>query len=259
MLIPNLSNITSLSVGADFALALDKDGTVYAWGNGAQNELGHRVFERHATASLLPSLAGLPRKKFRSIHAGSNHAFAVDKAGDTWAWGNNNYGQTGIKDGAGEANMGVCPPRKVPSLLGRDVTAIATGLHHSLALTRAGDVLAWGRLDGAQIGLPLAALPLDDPHAVIREDGRAKALMEPAVVPVGPCLSIATGSDHNLAVSTDGHAFSWGFNVSYQCGQGPDTDDVAQATRVRAKDLEGRKVVWAGAGGQYSMLGAVVE
>lgn len=91
-LIPNLKNIKALSVGADFALALDAQGRVYAWGSGQQQQLGRRIVERRRHQALVPQRVEFPKSvKVDSIHAGIDHAFAIDASGDTWAWGLNNF------------------------------------------------------------------------------------------------------------------------------------------------------------------------
>jgi hypothetical protein len=74
MLIPDLKNIVQLSVGYDFCLALDVEGTVFSWGNGEQCQLGRRIVERRRTAALVPTRVALPKKKIISIHTGSDHA-----------------------------------------------------------------------------------------------------------------------------------------------------------------------------------------
>ena len=51
---------------------------------------------------------------------------------------------------------------------------------------------------------------------------------------------------------------SWGFSANYQTGQGT-TDDVETPERIENTAIKDRKITWAGAGGQYSMVGAARE
>lgn len=259
-LIRGLRNIRSLSVGADFALALDSAGVVYAWGPGQQDQLGRRLLERRRHRALVPARVELPkRQRFVSVHACIDHAFAVDVAGDAWAWGLNNYAQTGIADSAGQEEASITVPRKVASLAGRRLRALHGGRHHSIAVTRAGECLVWGRMDGGQSGLDLAQLPLHDASTVLLDErGRPRILLRPTPVPIpGRCVHAVAGPDHCIAVTADGKAYSWGFNANYQCGQGT-SDDILVAKLMNGKQIRDTKIAWAGAGGQYSMLAVQV-
>ncbi len=66
------------------------------------------------------------------------------------------------------------------------------------------------------------------------------------------------GSDTSLAITTDGKAYSWGFSANYQTGQGT-TDDVEVATHIDNTALRGKKLNWAGAGGQFSVFTSAVD
>ena len=235
-----------------------------------QNQLGRRLVvgrqlsttvsedkldELYLHVGLHPGLVAFPpRTKLISVHAGCDHAFAIDHNGDTWAWGLNNFGQTGIRVGAGANGTTVVAPRKVPSLAGRNLKIIQGGNHHSIGVTQAGECLVWGRMDGAQMGLDLSTLPLDDPQIVVSERGKPRILLEPTVLPIPECSYVAAGSDHNILITSEGKAYSWGFNANYQCGQGPDGDDILVATLIDNTAVRGKKLTWAGAGGQYSMV-----
>ena len=257
---PGLKNITQISAGNDFALALDATGHVYAWGCGQQNELGHRLIERRRRRALLPTPIGLPKRtRILSIHAAANHAFAIDSEGHTWAWGSNNFGQTGFDLGAGQGEATVCPPQKVPSLIGIKMRMVDGGLHHSIGVTQSGDCLVWGRMDGSQMGLDFSKLPLNDPSKVILDSrGNPRILLHPTALPIPPCVHVAAGSDNNFAVTAEGKTYSWGFNATYQCGQGTH-DDIEVARLMNGKQIRDEKIIWAGAGGQYGMLASWLQ
>ena len=194
-----------------------------------------------------------------SIHAGLNHAFAIDRDGNTWAWGSNNFAQTGIVADVGEDGNTVTAPKKVASLVGRNMKSIQGGSHHSIGVTQSGKCLVWGRLDGSQMGIDISKLPIDEPtKIVVDERHRPRIALQPISIPNITCSSVAAGSDHNIAITTDGKAYSWGFNANYQCGQGTD-DDIEIATEINNTAVRGKHLVWAGAGGQYSMLAARYE
>ena len=254
-LVPGLKNIVQITVGNNFALALDDAGRIFAWGCGDQCELGRRLVKRRRLLALLPASVALPKRtRIVSVHAAANHAFAIDSEGDTWSWGSNNFGQTGFRRGTGEGGSTICPPQKVPALQGIPMKMVDGGLHHSIGLTQSGECLVWGRTDGFQMGLRMTALALDNPSQVIADSrGRPRILLKPTSLPLPPCVHVSTGSDHCFAVTAEGKAYSWGFNVTYQCGQGT-TDDVEVATLMNGKQIRDEKLCWAGGGGQYGML-----
>lgn len=88
------------------------------------------------------------REGVLSIHCGGYSTFVVTMRGAVYACGLNNYGQLGV----GHADN-VYEMEEVEGLRGKGVVAIAAGLHHTLALTRAGHVFAFGRGDSGQLGL----------------------------------------------------------------------------------------------------------
>lgn len=252
MLIPELKDITKLSVGSNFCLALDARGFVFAFGAGDQGELGRRLLSRRWNLCLRPALVEMS-KRIVSIHAGVNHAFAIDVNGDTWGWGLNNFAQTGVIQGAGEEGNAIFSPQRVKSLIGKNMKMVEGGSHHSIGVTHSGDCYVWGRMDGAQMGLDVSQLPLNDPEIVVSERGRPRILLQPTRLPVSGCVFADAGSDHNLVVTSEGRAYSWGFNATYQCGQHT-TQDIPVAKLIDNTAVREKKLCWAGAGGQYSFL-----
>lgn len=187
----DLKNIKSLAAGSNHILALDTKGNILAWGCGQQNQLGRRIIERNKMASLIPQGMALATKKIAKIACGQYHSFAVDTDGKVWTWGLNNFGETGIREGAGEDGAVILRPLLVDSLDEYKITDIAGGQHHSLACSEDGKLLTWGRFDGFQAGLSEADVKADD---LIRDEhDKARILAVPTVVPSKPSTP-----DHSL-------------------------------------------------------------
>ncbi|KAK5128532.1 hypothetical protein LTR85_003202 [Meristemomyces frigidus] len=261
LLLPDLKKITAIAVGANHALALDSTGSVFAWGSGQQNQLGRRVVERTKIEGLKPREFGLPKgakNGIAGIETGSYHSFAISKNGDIYSWGLNNFGETGIPDNAGQDDAVILKPQVVESLRGKNVTSIMGGGHHSLAATANGDCLIWGRIDGHQIGIAdedIAKMPED---IVMRDEkGDPRIVMVPTKVTAitGAVTQVATSSDHNIVVTKEGKAWSWGFSANYQTGQGQ-VDDVLVATMIDNTAVREKKLTGATTGGQFSILTA---
>lgn len=69
---------------------------------------------------------------------------------------------------------------------------------------------------------------------------------------------VAAGTDNSFAIDKDGRAWSWGFSANYQTGQGT-TDDIMTPTVIDNTAVRGKRLVFAGAGGQYSILAGIHE
>lgn len=61
---------------------------------------------------------------------------AITKDGELYSWGHNGYCQLGN----GGTNQGLSPGLISSNLIGRKVTEVACGSHHSMALTNEGEV-----------------------------------------------------------------------------------------------------------------------
>ncbi|GLA06133.1 hypothetical protein AnigIFM60653_006656 [Aspergillus niger] len=249
-LIPSLKKIKHLACGDNHVLALNDKGAVLSWGSGQQNQLGRRIIERNRLNGLQPRESGLP-KNIVHIGCGAFHSFAVHQSGKVYAWGLNSFGETGIRAGAGDDEAAIVHPTVVDSLSGKAVTQICGGAHHSLAIANDGECLVWGRLDGYQTGLKIDSLAED---AVIKDErGRPRILIDPKAVPGVKAIAVAAGSDHSLVIDVEGRPWSWGFSATYQTGQGT-PDDIEVATVIENTAVRGKKLNWAGGGGQFSVF-----
>lgn len=272
-LIEGLENIAQIACGGDHALALDKDGSVFAWGTGEHAQLGRPLHPAYMHRALTPLRVRFP-KAIVSISAGANHSFGIDKNDRLYAWGLNNFGQCGIPRNAGKANAKIMTPRLVKAFQTTKVKMVAGGNFHSIAVTQTGDCMTWGKMDDYQSGIKMKDLPLDDKEIISKtETGRPCILRQPIkVANITDASYVAAGSDHCLAITQDGRAFSWGFNVSHQCGQKrsknglkkdedeeddeDDLDEVKEATLMKSNVIDEENLVWAGAGGQFSAFAA---
>ncbi|KAK4570172.1 hypothetical protein LTR86_002252 [Recurvomyces mirabilis] len=258
-LIPELKRITKIAAGANHVLALDNNGKVFAWGSGQQNQLGRRIVERTKLEGLKPREFGLPKgpkKGIVDIATGSYHSFAIDKAGNVYSWGLNNFGETGIPDNAGEDDALILKPQVVEALKGKNVISIEGGGHHSLCATANGDCLIWGRMDSAQVGISEEEIKnMSDDLIVKDEHNKPRILKVPTKVTAikGAVLHVASSSDHSVVVTKDGKAWSWGFSANYQTGLGT-TDDVEVATMIDNTAVREQKLTFSTTGGQFSIL-----
>jgi regulator of chromosome condensation len=263
----SVKKVTQLVCGTNHVYALDKERHVYAWGNGQQNQLGRRVTERSLIQALQPNKIGFHDTSIKKhsqriayIASGDYHGLAIAEDGHIWAWGANNYCETGYTDNAGADDASVLQPKIIHSLEGKNVQALAAGSHHNLAITKDGQVLVWGRCDGSQTGLPSAQLDAEtDEDKVLKNNGKPKILVQPTPLPkLENIVAGACGPDHSIVIDKNGKAWSWGFSANYQTGQGID-DDIEIPTMIDNTAVRETKLTWAGCGGQYSVLASKRE
>ncbi|KAK3303205.1 putative regulator of chromosome condensation protein [Chaetomium strumarium] len=258
-LVPEISKIKQLAAGLNHVLALDEKNKIYAWGAGQQAQLARRLLERDDLAALYPSgIGSLPgRAKAEKLACGSYHSFVIDTKGRVIGWGLNNYAELGVEDEAGQDGGYVMRPQLIKSLEQYEIADIAGGEHHSLACTKQGELLTWGRIDGHQVGQPSESFSED--NTIWDERNKPRILLVPTVVPdIKDVVRVAAGTDHSFAITKEGKVYSWGFSANYQTGQGT-TDDIESPSLIDNTAIRDRKIIFAGAGGQYGIVGALPE
>jgi regulator of chromosome condensation len=283
ILIQGLKNIIDVACGNDHALALDNKGKAWAWGNSRQNELGRPVHKRRIIQGLIPREVEISRKKVKSIHSGSFHSFAVTTDGSIYSWGLNSFSQCGIymeqpeeevvlqeeepqkkkpqkkkpqEEVPQEMDPLVVPiPTRVPALQDKDIVMLDGGDKHSIALTSDGDLLAWGNMTAHQVGIGPNRVPAAD--VILDMSGKPRCLIFPTKVTETKFKTIASGSNHNIAIGLkDGAAYSWGFGDQYQCGHGKD-EDVEVPTKIVNTATTGVNMVAAACGGHITVLAGI--
>ncbi|WBW74255.1 RCC1 family Ran GEF [Schizosaccharomyces osmophilus] len=251
-----LPEVAQVAAGTDHILALTTTGKVYTWGNGQQCQLGRRMMDRRRLQGLKPEPLAL--KNIVAVGAGAYHSFAINSKGKVYAWGLNMTKQCGIADEEDEEEGIVTKPTLVEALEPYKIKAITGGEHHTLALLEDGRVLAWGRHDRHQLGIPDDALP---ESLTKDEKGYNYTVSNPTIVPgISNVVQICCGTHHSLAVTNDGKLYSWGSSENYEVGQGDTDEEIQVPTLVRSKAIKTASVRVAGAGGQFSVAaGAPTE
>ncbi|KAJ8304849.1 hypothetical protein KUTeg_018432 [Tegillarca granosa] len=120
--------IKKVACGAQFSVALTKDGRVYTWGQDrliGQPDIRARG---HSRPQDVPVLSGY---YVDDIVCGAEHTLALTSSGDVWGWGSNSEGQLGI----GHTNSPVREPQLLPCLSGKNIKQISAGRTHSAAWT----------------------------------------------------------------------------------------------------------------------------
>ncbi|WP_179266098.1 RCC1 domain-containing protein [Asanoa hainanensis] len=194
--------VTAIAAGDGTALALLANGTVLAWGNNRDGELGQGAADNQPHPA--PLEVPLPQRA-TSIGAGEFFSLAVLADGSLRGWGANGSGQLGI------GNFVTPQPSPVATLglSGVRVKSVDGGFGHTLALLTNGRVKAWGSNTAGQLG-----------------DGTNTESNTPVdVLGVTGATAVAAGYTggspfgHSLAIAR-GDVLAWGENNRGQLGIG---------------------------------------
>jgi alpha-tubulin suppressor-like RCC1 family protein len=143
--IPNLTAVTAISAGDEYACALVVAGAVECWGNNEAGQLGSGPMTFSSTPVSVPTLTGAV-----AISAGREHACALLSDGTVGCWGGNDEGQLG--DGTTTPSS---TPVAVTTLIGTKLAgavAVAAGAFHTCALLSGGTVVCWGANEVGELG-----------------------------------------------------------------------------------------------------------
>ncbi|MFJ8013799.1 hypothetical protein [Streptomyces sp. NPDC096339] len=215
-------------------------GTAVSWGANLEGQLGDGTTVTHSRTPVRVCGSGpcpSPLDHVVAVSGGAGHSLALRADGTVIAWGNNTSGQLGDGTRAARATpVRVCAPGEVPPCENflTNITAVAAGAFHSLALRADGLVFAWGENFAGQLG-----------------DGTHNPSNTP--IPVGGLdniTAIAAGALHSLALRTDGTAHAWGGNEFGQLGDGTNTD---RDTPVPVLGFPIVSAIAAGSGGVHSL------
>ena len=193
-----------VAMGEGHSLAILSDGTVDAWGWNTNGQVGVKNYYQAYNVIYNPAMVvGL--SNVAEVAAGSRHSLALLSDGTVKAWGNNTYGQAQPTVAAQirqQTTNNIPEPVAVNGL--SNVTAIAAGSYHSLALLSGGNILAWGYNFSGQLGGGLFT----------NQYGQAYSTNY-GLIPVKGitnAIAIAAGKQHSLALLADGTVMGWGMN-----------------------------------------------
>jgi alpha-tubulin suppressor-like RCC1 family protein len=199
--------VVAIAAGNFHSLALCSDGTIAAWGNNFNGELGDQTTANRSRPVEVTATGALAGRKVVAIAAGAYHSMALCDDGMIAAWGSNEFGKLG--DG-GTANSNVpVEVNRTGVLAGKSIIGIAGGEHFSLAWCDDGLITAWGDNSNRQFG-----------------NGGTVSSPLPVVVEMENLLGgrlarqVSAGRNHSLAQGPPGAPAAWGSNASGKLGDG---------------------------------------
>lgn len=211
--VEGLENIVSIAAGSFHSLALKDDGSVWVWGHNKAGMLTGNPKENREIIRKPIKVEGLP--KIVKISTKGYHNIAVDEAGDTWVWGDNEFGQLGTKTkGDNDVNTTdsyIPIPKKID--VQYKIKSIFPGRYCCLAIKDDNSLIGWGSNTKIQY-----AGGIMNSVAIVDSD------MPVSVKGLTNVIEASVGYHHALILKDDGSLWTWGKNLNGQLGNGKNID-----------------------------------
>ncbi|KPA12012.1 BNR repeat domain protein [Candidatus Magnetomorum sp. HK-1] len=201
-----LTNIVAVAAGSRHSLALSGDGHVLAWGNNIYGQLGNSTFDESFTPVYVLDDQGQPIENVINIVSGANHALLLTEDNQLWAWGKNDQGQLGDNTRTNQNH----PVRVTGVYQEYAIIQIAAGDSHSMLLFENGQVWTWGDNTSGQLGI----------GSIVSSIIPVRVLQANSSDPLENIVSISAGAFHSMALSNEGHIWTFGLNANGQLGNG---------------------------------------
>lgn len=186
--VPDLSDVVALAAGNLTSYALEASGEEFAWGNGAQGQLGNGTRTHYVST---PVQVDFPSGTVITAIAEANgYAIALDSTGRAWAWGNINGAGLGC---LGAAKKPITVPHLVPGVAGLEAVAGASA--HIMFLTSSGTV--YECQEGLGSPTLISGLPAGE-----------------------PVTAVSAGDSFSSVLLADGQVWNWGKGTFGQLGDG---------------------------------------
>ena len=224
-------------------LAIQNDGTLWAWGPNNDGQLGNGSTYTHQT---LPLKVGNDNN-WSKITNGFHFSLAINDDGVLWAWGRNSRRQLGL--------AGSTSNKTSPVLVNNDSdwVDISAGAEFVIALKNNGTLWSWGYNNYGQLG-----------------DGSTNTLETPTQIGSDTnWAAVSAGYSHAMGLKADSTLWTWGSNQHGQLGRpgltgiptqvGTDKWIYIAAGGLHALGIKSDSTLWAWGRNLYAQLGDDTE
>lgn len=181
----------TVSVGERHSVAIKTDGTLWAWGDNTDGQIGDGT----EIEKSYPVQIGTDNT-WSQISAGQLYTMAIKTDGTLWGWGRNLDGQLGD---------GTFSSKQFPVQIGNETNwkLVSAGEIHTLAIKMDSTLWSWGGNSYGELG-----------------DGSNLNQIEPIQIGTDTWKFIAAGYNYSIAIKSDGTLWGWGNNADGQLGDG---------------------------------------
>ena len=243
---PTLGPVRQVAAGSNHMGIVTEAGDLLMYGIGWDGRLGLGDEDTRRLPRLVPR-AEFDGEAVLMVACGHEHTAVVTESGGVYTFGNGDHGKLGHGDE--ETQLA---PRRVPAagFNGERIVMVAAGVSHTVALSEAGHVFAWGFGNNGQLGQnnwrKLLTPQQVDPRRFALAMGRSGH--EERVV------FIAAESGYTVAVTTGGRLYTWGSGRGGQLGH-DNTNNMLVPTLVPGfGGADGRGVVMVSCGSGHIMV-----
>jgi len=239
-------DIVAVEAGVHSVYAVCADGTVYAWGENSDGQLGDGTTVSRSAPVKIPGLRDVV------AIAAWDAVYALTSDGSVWTWGRHSARQVRNPDLARQIFDSLVPIR-IDKLT--DVVGVAASANAGFALRRDGGIHSWGGYEFGELGAsPMNVERAFYPSWVQRANSGSGAKKSE---PVRDGTAIAAGFLGAYALAEDGTLWSWGHNDFGQLGWGKQSA-VPASRRVLAELENGEMFPRWPAADKVRNLGGVV-
>ena len=198
-----LRDILHAATGSSRAMRI---GNVFTFGQ-FQQQLGYGIFGKTHVQNSPRRVDALSRETVVGVSAAKYNTFAVAANGNLYAWGVGRGGRLGT----GDERTHLLPILIEGPFMKRRVSKVSTAKHHTLAITSTGQLFSWGGEKFGKLGHH-SEKTLDEDKICTYPKFVEGDLKKKVVV------AIAAGLSHSVAVTEEGHLYTWGSNENGQLG-----------------------------------------
>lgn len=181
-----MDNIVYVDANEDVSFAIDKNGTLYGWGDNSEGQITNKV-----SAAIISN----PTKildNVAQVSTGDGHTVALLEDGTAIGWGSNEYGELGFATNTYKNSV---------TELMKDAVDVAAGDGFTLVVSKDGAVYGCGSNDQGQLGT-----------------GNYRDMTWLTVVIESGAQDVEAGDEHSIVLMSDGTVKTAGSNDYGQLG-----------------------------------------